>query len=737
MRLSRPALVLLSLALPACDAPPPGDAKTPDAKAKLEPAPERTPPVANRADKAAPVAPTTNEDKPADAPVTPAPIADTTPHPFGIRDMLAMDRISDPVLSPDGTTIAFVRRVTDLEANRGRTDLWSVPVAGGEPTRLTDHPEADDSPRYAPDGTLYFLSRRSGDTQVWKLTPGTAAATQVSHLPLPVASLSVSPTGEQLAFALEVFVDCADLACTKQRLDDTGKLAASGKLFDRMFVRHWDSWVDGRRSHLFVMPTAGGEPVDVSAGLDADVPSKPFGGSEEYAWTPDGKGIVYGAREAGVAEPWSTDFDLYAVDLGAPTTRNNLTDANPAWDSHPRFSADGKRLVYKAMDRPGYEADRFHLMSLAWPATPGAKASAVALDWDRSVDDLVLAPDGSAIVSADDLGHKSLFAIDLASGERRQLTKTGTVASPLVTGDTVVFLRDDLRHAAELHTISTKGGEPVAITQLNAAKLAAARMGEPEQFSFSGGKGDTVWAWVVKPVDFDPAKKYPIALLIHGGPQGSFGDHFHYRWNPQAYAGAGYAAIMIDFHGSTGYGQAFTDGINDDWGGKPLVDLKQGMAAAVAKYPWLDGTRSCALGASYGGYMINWIAGNWPEQFDCLVNHDGLLDMRSMYYATEELWFPEWEHGGPAYQVPKNYETWNPVNHVAKWKTPMLVVHGALDYRVPETQGLATFTALQRRGVKSKLLAFPDENHWVLKPANSLQWHDTVLAWLGEHTALP
>lgn len=727
----RPALPLVLVALlAACDrsepAPP---TKATDAKAK---APSKSSDAAPAPKPAGDVAGTqVSPPVPDDAPVEPKPIADSAPHPFGIRDMLAMDRISDPQLSPDGTSIAFVRRVTDLEANRGRTDLWSVPIAGGAPTRLTNHPEADDTPRWAPDGTLYFLSRRSGATQVWKLAPGSTAAVQVTTLPLDVGSLSVSPTGQHLAFAADVFVDCADLACTKQRLDETAANKASGKLYARMFVRHWDAWSDGRRSHLFVLPVAGGEPLDVTKGLDADVPSKPFGGSEEYAFAPDGKTLVFGARDVGASEPWSTDFDLYSVGIEGGE-RTNLTDANPAWDSHPRFAADGKTLVWKAMDRPGYEADRFHLMAMPWPGGP---AKAVANDWDRSIDDLVLAPDGSAIVTADDLGHKSLFAIDVASGERRQLTKEGTAASPVVAGESVVFLRDDLRHPAELFSISTKGGEPKAITELNAGKVGAAQTGEPEQFSFTGGAGDTVYGWVVKPVGFDAAKKYPIAFLIHGGPQGSFGDHFHYRWNPQAYAGAGYAAIMIDFHGSTGYGQKFTDGINDDWGGKPLVDLQKGLAAALAKYPWLDGEKSCALGASYGGFMINWIAGNWPDGFDCLVNHDGLFDMRSMYYATEELWFPEWEHGGPQFQVPKNYEKWNPANTVTKWKTPMLVVHGALDYRVPDTQGISTFTALQRRGVSSMFLHFPDENHWVLKPANSLLWHDTVLAWLGEHTA--
>ncbi|MBX7081051.1 MAG: S9 family peptidase [Nannocystaceae bacterium] len=645
--------------------------------------------------------------------------------------MLAMDRLSDPVLDGRGNVV-FVRRVTDLEANRGRTDLWRVPVAGGEPQRLTSDPAADDNPQVGSDGTIYFVSARGGERAVWKLPAGATDPVRVTDVPLPVSSLVLSPKGDRIAFSLEVFVDCPDLACTKARLDEQAKRAASGVLYDRMFVRHWDSWADGRRNHLFTMPTAGGEVVDVTRGLDADVPSKPFGGPEEIAFSPDGTTLVFGARDAGASEPWSTNFDLYAVPADGSGERKNLTEANRAWDSHPRFSADGKTLYYKAMKRPGYEADRFHLVAMAWP--DGA-AKAVTDAWDRSIDELAIDPDGkTAWVTADDLGRKRLFAVELATGTVTTRTQGGSVASPLPTATEVVLLRDDLRAPAELFRVDKAAGEPVAITTINTTKVAAARMGNATPFEFEGAGGDIVHGWVVEPVDFDPTKLYPVALLIHGGPQGSFGDHFHYRWNPQAYAGAGFGAVMIDFHGSTGYGQAFTDAINDDWGGKPLVDLDKGLEAARAQFPWLDTSRACALGASYGGYMINWIAGKLPERFRCLVNHDGLFDMRSMYYATEELWFPEWEHRGPQYLVPKRYELWNPANLVAKWKTPMLVIHGALDFRVPETQGLSTFTALQRRGIESRYLRFPDENHWVLKPANSLLWHETVLKWLADHT---
>jgi dipeptidyl aminopeptidase/acylaminoacyl peptidase len=380
------------------------------------------------------------------------------------------------------------------------------------------------------------------------------------------------------------------------------------------------------------------------------------------------------------------------------------------------------------MARPGYESDRFAIVVRAWPEGP---SRVIAADWDRSAGDLAFSPDGRTLfVTAGDTGTTPLFAISTEDGTVRKLTERGTASSPQPTADGVIFAHNDLDSPADLYWLSARGGAPRALTRFNAERLAAIRFGEWQQFSFPGWNGETVHGYVVEPIDLEPGAKAPVAFLIHGGPQGSFGDNFHYRWNPQVYAGAGYAAVMIDFHGSTGYGQAFTDSIGDDWGGKPLEDLQRGLAAALEKYPFLDGERVCALGASYGGYMVNWIAGNWPERFRCLVNHDGLFDNRSMYFATEELWFPEWDHRGSYFENPEGHEKHNPMRFVERWQTPMLVVHGGLDYRVPETQGLATFTALQRRGVPSRFVYYPDENHWVQKPKNSLHWHREVLEWL-------
>ena len=395
------------------------------------------------------------------------------------------------------------------------------------------------------------------------------------------------------------------------------------------------------------------------------------------------------------------------------------------------FSADGKTLFYRAMKRPGFEADRFGLMAMDL-ATKQVRE--IAPSWDRSADGIVVSKDGATIyTTAQDVGQHPLFAVDVASGTAKPVVAEGSISAFDIAGDTLAFTRNTLKTGDQLFT-STLAGAPLrAITPSAQDVLKDVNFGDFEQFNFTGWNNETVHGYVVKPHDYVEGQKYPVAFLIHGGPQGSFGNGWSYRWNPQTYAGQGYAVVMIDFHGSTGYGQAFTDAISQHWGDRPLEDLQKGWAAARQKYAFLDGGKACALGASYGGYMINWIAGNWNEPWKCLVNHDGVFDTRSMGYVTEELWFTEWENGGTPFDKPENYEKFNPVNHVAKWRVPMLVVQGEKDYRVPVDQGLSTFTALQRKGIESKLLYFPDENHWVLKPQNSILWHDTVNAWLKQH----
>jgi dipeptidyl aminopeptidase/acylaminoacyl peptidase len=665
-----------------------------------------------------------------------------SPKGFTADDLVRLARVSDPQVSPDGRRVAYTLRETDLEADRGRTDLWVLELAArprdgvsSPPRRLTQHPASDSAPRWAPDGLgLYFLSSRSGSSQVWYLALSGGEPQQVTTLPLDVGSFEVSPRGDRLAVSMEVFADCADLKCTVDRQAALGKQKASGKVYDQLFVRHWDTWKDGRLSQLFTLPIAADgkadKPVNVSRAVRADVPSKPFGGDEDYAFSRDGARIVFSARLSDRSEPWSTNFDLYEVAADGSDAPRNLTADNPAWDAQPVFLANGD-LAWLAMARPGFEADRFKVMLRS--ARDG-KVRPLTGDWDRSVGHLGASFDGKRLLAtADDIGQVALFEIDPATGVRSRLVGEGQVQAFAPAAQGIVIAWASLGSPPDLH-LAARGQPPARLTSVNAALLGARELGASEQFSFSGADGAKVHGYVVKPQGWTPGKKYPIAFIVHGGPQVSFANHWSWRWNPQVYAGAGYGVVFIDFHGSPGYGQAFTDSISQDWGGKPLVDLQKGLDAALARYDWLDGTRACSLGASYGGFMQNWIAGNWPDRFKCIVNHAGIFDQRTMYYTTEELWFTEWENGGPYYANPQVHEKFNPADHVTKWKTPMLVIHGALDYRVPYSQGLATFTALQRQGVESRFVFFPDENHWILKPANSLLWHAEVIGWLDKHT---
>ncbi|WP_313397961.1 S9 family peptidase [Stenotrophomonas sp.] len=659
---------------------------------------------------------------------------------FEVRDMVKLDRASAPLLSANGAQVVFAKRIVDADL-KASSSLWIRDLRTRDmapPRQLT--PAGWNVNSASIEGqNVYFLSAKNGSQQLYVMPLAGGEPRQLTDFALDVDSYRISPQGDRVLFSAGVFQDCgSDLDCTSKRLDKDKASKSSGQVFDGMFVRHWDTWADGRRNTLFVapLPAAGAAAVKgasaISATLAGDAPSKPFGGNEDFVWSPDGKTVVASIRVQGKQEPWSTNFDLYKLDAAGKQAPVNLTAANPAWDAGPVFSADGKTLFYRAMKRPGFEADRFGLMAM--DLTSG-KVNEIAAQWDRSADGITLSADGQTIyTTAQDMGEHPLFAVNIASGEPTKLVGEGSISSFDIAGDALAFTRNSLKSGDQVFTSSTAAGAPQrAITQSAGEMLEGVNFGDFEQFSFKGWNDETVHGYVVKPHNYQEGKKYPVAFLIHGGPQGSFGNGWSYRWNPQTYAGQGYAVVMIDFHGSTGYGQAFTDAISQHWGDRPLEDLQKGWAAAQQKYSFLNGDKACALGASYGGFMVNWIAGNWNEPWKCLVNHDGVFDQRAMGYATEELWFTEWEQGGTPYAVPQNYEKFNPVNHVANWKKPMLVVQGQLDYRIPVEQGLATFTALQRQGIESKFLYFPDENHWVLKPHNSVQWHDTVNGWLKQH----
>jgi len=666
-----------------------------------------------------------------------------------VRDMVALERVSSPTLSPDGSMVAMVKLRINAEGEP-ETGIYLRHLLTRDlaaPRRLTPEGWNANAPTFSHDGRqVYFISDRSGTRQLYVTELNDEAVPQpLTQFAVDIDTYQISPDGRQLAFSADTFVECqVNFACTRNNLEARRNAKSSGMVVEHLFVRHWDTWADGRRNHLFVadLPETGGAALTrarlLGRALDGDIPSKPFGSTEEYTWAPDGQSIVASVRIAGRSEPWSTNFDLYRLPVDG-SDAVNLTADNPAWDTGPVFSADGNTLYYRAMKRPGFEADRFAIMALD---IASGKRREIAPSWDRSAETLTLSADGLALyVTAQDIGQRPLFRVNIASGHVNPVFADGSVTSFDIVGDTLALTRNSMHTHDQLLILSLPSGEsggisasaPREITLSTHEQIPDVRMGDFEQFHFSGWNNETVYGYVVKPWNYQPGQKYPVAFLIHGGPQGSFSNSWSYRWNPQTYAGQGYAVVMIDFHGSTGYGQAFTDAISEHWGDRPLEDLKKGWSAALARYDFLDGSRACALGASYGGYMINWISSQWNSPWKCLVNHNGVFDTRSMGLVTDELWFTEWEFGGTVADKPEAYERFNPARHIEKWKVPTLIVAGQYDFRVPLDQSLSAFTALQRQGIASKLLYFPDENHWVNKPTNSILWHDTVNEWLRQH----
>jgi len=651
-----------------------------------------------------------------------------------IEDVTMLSRVAAPTVSADGHWLVWQQRETDLAADKGRLDLWRLDLSkrGAKPEKLVAEADVNESaPQFSADGrTVYFQSDKGGDDAIWSVAVTGGAPKKLTGFQGGLGGFKVAPTGDRILVWADRLPGAPSLApaMVKKAAD-----AGAGRTYDQMFVRHWDTWADGTRSQLFVLPlTADGAPGDgvaIEHGLIGDTPSKPFGGGEEVSWAADGKTVYFALREAGRIEPLSTNLDIFAAPADGSAAPVNLTADNKGTDNLPTVSPDGRSLAWFAMARAGYEADRQVLM-LRDLAT--GQVRALTANWDRSVGSIAWSPDSKRIlVTAEDTQENPIWSVDPASGKVTRLTGEGNVTAVVPTAKGAVFAMNSLLSPDDFYLLS--GRKVSRLTSVNAEKLAGIDMPTVTRFSFTGANNDTVWGYAVKP--YGATGKVPIAFMVHGGPQGTSNNSWSYRWNPALFAGAGYGPVAVDFHGSTGYGQAFSDAIRNNWGGWPLEDLQKGLKAATTKFDWLDADNACALGASYGGYMMNWIEGQWPDRFKCIVQHDGVFDARAMAYETEELWFDEWEHGGKAYyEDPAAFEKWNPVNFVAAWKTPMLVITGERDFRIPYTQGLAAFTALQRRGIPSRLLVNPNENHWVLKPKNSRQWYHEVLGWMGKWT---
>ncbi|MBM7073625.1 S9 family peptidase [Shewanella sp. 202IG2-18] len=657
-------------------------------------------------------------------------------HPFNVSDLTHLNKLHSAAVSPDGSKAIYAVKHRFQDGTTS-SNLYSLNLNDTEakPFQLTHDKGTEHSVQFAADGkSIYFLAVRNGSTQLYNLPLTGGEAKQVSDLSLGIDDYKLSNDTDQVAMSIRVFPQCETLKCSKDKFDKEANKKTTGRTYTQLMVRHWDTWEDHARNHIFVASIDGnklGKITDVTQGLDTETPPKPFSGMEEVTFTPDGKSIVYSAKAPSKEQSWTTNYDLWQVAVtGGEAT--NLTPENKAWDSHPVFSSDGRYMAYFAMTRAGAEADRFRIMLRD---TVTGQTKEVAPLWDRSPSSIMFGDDNQTLyVTAQDVGQVTLFEVNTQFGDVRPIYNKGYNSFVAVENGKAIFSHKSLDEPGDLYSINLNGEGLKQITHVNEEKLKDIKFGEYEQFTFKGWNNEDVYGYWIKPANYEEGKKYPVAFLVHGGPQGSFGNGFSGRWNAQLWAGAGYGVVMVDFHGSTGYGQKFTDSITKDWGGKPLEDLQKGLAAVGQQQEWLDTKNACALGGSYGGYMMNWIEGKWSDGFKCLVNHAGLFDMRSMYYVTEELWFPEHEFGGQYKDNKALYEKFNPVNYVENWKTPMLVIHGEKDFRVPYGQGLAAFSFLQRNNIPSELLIFPDENHWILNQDNLEQWYGSVLGWMERWT---
>ncbi|HTS60963.1 MAG TPA: S9 family peptidase [Candidatus Acidoferrales bacterium] len=648
--------------------------------------------------------------------------------PFDVNALLELKRISDPQISPDGRSVAFTVQIVDVAANKKPSQVWIVPLDGGAPTQITHDGEGNQRPRWSPDGKrIAYISDRSGSSQIWLMDPDGGNPKQVTNLATEAGGEIFSGDGKNLVFTSEVYPECsADDACNKKNLDAEKATKVRAHIYTELLYRHWTAWQSKRRSHLLVVPVAGGPARDLTPG-PREVPPFSLGGPDDYDISPDGQEVCYSMNSDPVPAV-STNSDLYVVSMAGSQPRK--ITFNPGADSGPHYSPDGRFLAWRSQARAGYESDRWRLMTLD---RSNGKVTDLTENLDRWVNSFTWAPDSASLFfTMNDRGRQSIHVIPLAGGAVRQVAGGDSELDDMQftrDGKRMVYTQQSGMAPVEIYRANSTGGLPSALTHLNDLVLDDHQFQSLDEFWVDGAEGARVQSFIVRPPNFNPSRKYPVVFLIHGGPQGFWGHAWTYRWNAQVFAAAGYVVVMPNPRGSTGYGQKFIDEINNDWGGRAFHDIMAVADHVVADVAFADSSRMVAAGASYGGYMIDWILGH-TQRFKALVTHDGVYDLVSEFGATEELWFPLWEYGGTPWDKPENYSRWSPSNFVKDFHTPTLVVHGEQDFRVPYTQGLQLFTALQLQKVPSKLLLFPDEGHWVLKPQNSVLWYKTVIDWL-------
>ena len=653
-------------------------------------------------------------------------------HPITFDDLIKLHRVSGANVSRDGKWAAYTVSTPDLGANRSVSNIWTISTAGGAPLQVSQGGH-DSSPAWSPDGkTLAFLSSRDGNSQVYLLSLEGGEARKLSQLSTGADSFLWSPDGKTIAFTSSVYPDCKDDACNSKRDDEKDKSKVKARIYDHLLYRHWDHWSEGKRSHLFVMPADGSAtPRDLTPAADYDVPPEERSGPGDINFSPDGKELCFTAVTDKM-EAISTNGDLFLVPVAGGEARR--ITKNPGFDGNPVYSPDGRFIAYHAQFTAGNEADRWRVM--LYDRQTGNSEN-LSENFDRSATDLSWSADSKTIFFlAENETQQAVYAMDarLGAAPKKLLDGFNGSFSFSADGKILVTERTSLTLPGELFVSAGDGSGLKQLTHENEAILAGLEMNAPESFWFDGANDTKVEAMLIKPPQFDAGKKYPMLVLLHGGPQTMWSDAWGYRWNAQVFSAAGYVTLLINRRGSTGYGQRFTDEITNDWGGKAYVDVMKGIDAAIVKYPFIDSSRLAAAGGSYGGYMADWLATH-TDRFKAIISHAGVYDKVSMY-ATEELWFEEHDLQGTPWGAPENYKKWAPstfAGELAKYKTPTLVIAGEKDYRVPYTQSLEFFNTLQRQGVPSKLLIFPDEGHWILKPQNSQLWYKTFLDWLATY----
>jgi len=696
----------------------------------------------------------------------------TAKHPFMFEDMMKLKRVGAPVPSPDGKWVVLDCEDVDLNANTKISHLWIVPANGGKSRRLNPTPNHEERPRFSPDSKrLIWTSKATDPTQIWMcdFDPGSGVLVGKPHQVTDISTGADggiwSADGKNIVFVSAVYPDCKDDACNKQRDEELKKSKVKAKIFSRLFYRHWNAFTEFKRSHLFVISSEANASTDATARSasdltpgDHDVPPFSLGGQDMYAISPDGQEVAYtsnidnGQSGSGL-EATSTNNEIFVVPMSGGNAKKIST--SPGADTTPLYSPDGKYLAWRSQARAGFEADKWRL--LVQDRQTG-KIVNLTDAWNRSVSQFTWAKvnyptglsrleifltgesDGETPVWHVSPDQPDSLAYFLQSPIQERPSPEYSIGDLVSDGKDLYFTRNTVTAPNEIwkqvmpngETIFSDKYHPEQLTHMNDALLSQIDMQPLESFRLKGANDDEVQGFMVKPPGFDPNKKYPLKFLLHGGPQGAWGNEWTYRWNAELFAATGnYVVVMINFHGSTGYGQKFTDSISGDWGGKPYVDLMKGLDYVEKTYPFIDKNSEAALGASYGGYMANWILGH-TNRFKCIVSHDGVFNTESAYGTTEELWFPEWEFKGPPWKNHELYRKWSPHLFADKFKTPTLVIHGQNDYRIDVSQGFDLFTTLQRLKVPSKMLYFPDEGHWVLKPQNAQLWYKTVNNWVDQ-----